>query len=127
MQKKMGYILIAIALLHQVVGLIFYSSALHDILQAGILNAVVPPFWERDAAFWFLMFGGLLLLIGWVVQWLMDSVGTIPAFLGWGLLIVCVLGVILMPLSGFWLVIPLAIMMIRQADSVDKQLALTSP
>ena len=53
MRNRMGYVLMAIAVLHEVVGLFFYSSALAEIAQAGFINAINPPYWQRDAAFWF--------------------------------------------------------------------------
>ena len=113
MRNKLGYGLMAIAILHEVVGLFFYTDALNDILQAGFFNTINPPYWERDAAFWFLMFGVTLLLMGWVAQWMQDNTGTIPRFFSIGLLLMCIVGVMMMPASGFWLAIPIAIMMFK--------------
>lgn len=113
MKKYFGYSLIAIALLHQVVGLVFYQTALAEILNAGIFNSINPPYWDRDAAFWFLMFGGLFLLLGMLLQWVIEKTGEIPSFLGWGILLISLIGVFLMPASGFWLVIPVALLMLR--------------
>lgn len=113
MRKRLGTILMGIAVLHEVVGVFFYSSALSDILQAGFFNTINPPYWERDAAFWFLMFGITLFLMGWIAQWMLEHTGTIPRFFSWGLLVMCVLGVLMMPASGFWLAIPVAILMLR--------------
>ncbi|MEO1290918.1 MAG: DUF6463 family protein, partial [Chloroflexota bacterium] len=70
MTKKLGLSLMAIAVLHQLVGLFFYSNAIQDIIQAGFFNSIVPPYWERDAAFWFFMFGITLFLMGWIAQWI---------------------------------------------------------
>lgn len=44
MQRRIGYILIGIALLHEVVGLVFYAVPLAEIFRAGVWNAVVPPY-----------------------------------------------------------------------------------
>jgi len=117
MRKRAGYILMGIAVLHEVVGLAFYSEALVEIAQAGVVNAVVPPYWQRDAAFWFLMFGVLLFLIGWVAQWALDEVGYVPSFIGWGVLLMCAVGIVFMPASGLWLGLPVAWMMLRTRQS----------
>lgn len=113
MRNKLGIMLMAIAILHELVGVFFYSNALMDIVQAGFFNTINPPYWERDAAFWFLMFGITLFLMGWVAQWMLDNTHTIPKFFSLGLLIMCLIGVLMMPASGFWLAIPVAIMMLR--------------
>lgn len=116
MRKHAGYLVMAIALIHEAVGLIVYASPLGEIIQAGVFNSVNPPYWERDAAFWFLMFGIMLFVLGYVAQWTLKHVGYVPAGLSWGLLIVCAIGVMLMPASGFWLAIPVAIMMLRTGE-----------
>ncbi len=36
------------------------GPTLIEIVEAGIFNTINPPYWQRDAAFWFLM--------GWVAQ-----------------------------------------------------------
>ena len=51
--------------------------------------------------------------MGWVAQWSFETVKYIPHFVSWGILLVCIVGVILMPASGFWLGIPVAIVMTR--------------
>jgi hypothetical protein len=114
--SRVGLWLMALAVLHQFVGLYFYQDALWAIGQAGIINAVQPPYWDRDAAFWFLMFGAMLFLYGGITHWLLAKVQTLPSFWGWGLLILSLIGVVLMPASGFWLAILLAIWMLRQTQ-----------
>lgn len=123
MRNRIGTILMVIAVLHEIVGLFFYREALIDILNAGFFNTVNPPYWQRDAAFWFLMFGAMLFLMGWIAQWMLDNTGTIPKFYSWGLLVVCVIGVMMMPASGFWLVIPVAIIMLGLPEVGRKSLA----
>lgn len=121
MRERIGYILMAIAVLHEVVGVIFYAPALLDIAQAGVINSIVPPFWQRDAAFWFMAFGVLLFLLGWTAQWSWTQMQQIPRFLSWGLLLLCTVGVVLMPLSGLWLGIPVALIMTRMGPSNPQQ------
>lgn len=125
MQHKSGLLLMAVAVLHEVVGIVFYFDTLVDIGEAGIINTINPPHWQRDAAFWFLMFGAMLFFYGWIAQWLINQAGSLPAFWGWALLGLCTTGVIFMPASGFWLGMPVAWLMIQYArrQSIRPQLA----
>jgi hypothetical protein len=120
MKKHFGNMLIAIALLHQVVGVVFYGAILTEIVRAGIINSVVAPYWDRDAAFWFFMFGGLLFVIGWFARWSYQHVGQYPSFMGWSLLIISAIGVVMMPASGLWLVIVVALLMIRDTRTTPQ-------
>lgn len=115
MAKKSGIILMAISVLHQAVGLFFYADILVDIGEAGVFNTINPPHWDRDAAFWFFMFGTMLFFYGWIAQWLLNHMGSLPAFWGWGLLGLCGVGLIFMPASGLWLGLPVGYLMIKQA------------
>lgn len=112
MKRWIGAAIMATAVLHTVVGLMFASKPLMDVLNAGIFNAVDPHF-DRMAAVWFLLFGAMLFLLGLFVQWALQETDTLPASVGWGFLLTCVAGVILMPASGFWLGIIEAIVMLR--------------
>ncbi len=45
---------------------------------------------------------------GQLAHWAQRRTGTLPPALGWGLLGLSAAGAVLMPVSGFWLVIPQA-------------------
>ncbi|NDJ77949.1 MAG: hypothetical protein GYB65_16995, partial [Chloroflexi bacterium] len=100
--------------LHCVVGLFFYAKPLGEIARAGFFNAAdkTPA---RDGAFWFMFTGAMLLLLGEVVRWTHKRTGTLPASLGWGFLALSVVGALMMPVSGFWLVIPVSGLLLRAA------------
>lgn len=54
-------------------------------------------------AFWYLLFGFMTLMLGGLIDWTeRKGVGT-PAFLPWGFLALAVVGCVMMPASGFWL------------------------
>ena len=112
MKRWIGLAIMATAVLHTVVGLIFASQPLLNVLNAGVFNAVDPHF-DRMAAVWFLLFGAMLFLLGLFVQWALQETETLPASVGWGFLITCIVGVILMPASGIWLGIIEAAIMLR--------------
>ncbi len=62
-----------------------------------------------------MFFGGLFVILAGQVHWALARTGTVPAFLGWGLLVLGSGGVILMPASGFWLVLPQAVLLLAVA------------
>ncbi|WP_019422162.1 DUF6463 family protein [Paenibacillus sp. OSY-SE] len=70
---------------------------------------------NRAAAFWFLLFGLFLFMLARLMNWLIRVKGTdVPKFIGVHLLALSLIGVFFMPVSGFWLIIPQAVIIIRR-------------
>ena len=114
-----GNSLIAIATLHGLAAGLLFGPALMDILRSGIFNAI-NPYPLRQAAIWFLLFAGPLALLGLCVNQL-EKQDEFPLAkpIGWGILLLCLCGVTLMPFSGFWLAIPPALALLTwQAKSI---------
>lgn len=104
-----GRWLLAVALLHTVVGAILFAPQWQALWQRGVFNAVAGDV-HLGNAIWFLLFGAVLALLAWEVTALERSQP--PAALrpmGWCLLALVLAGVVLMPVSGFWLVLPAAL------------------
>ena len=115
MPKISGHLLVAVGVVHNLVGVVFGFGYLAEIAHAGFFNAVEPHF-PRQTVFWFLFTGLLFILIGQVCLWAERRLDRpLPAFVGWELLAFSVVGVVLIPVSGFWLVIALALYMIAAA------------
>ncbi len=116
MCRLSGPLLMATGVLHLVGGFVFYSGPLFAIAGDGFLNAVEPDVafstFDREAAFWYMIFGVMLLMLGGLTHWAQAQTGTLPASLGWALLALGVAGVILMPASGFWLALLQAVLML---------------
>jgi len=114
--KKSGHLLIATGIIHNVVGLLAGWPILKGIAAAGFVNAIGagPEDMDRNAIFWFLFSGFLLMMLGRMMQ---DSIRQqqqpVPASLGYQLLVSALIGCLLMPASGFWLVLPQAIIIIQ--------------
>src|SRR4030095_11151808 len=64
----------------------------------------------RQFVFWFL-FGGLqMLALGHLLAWIERQLKRrAPSFIGWELLALSIAGLLVMPVSGFWLVLAVAI------------------
>lgn len=114
MRKHVGTMLLATGVLHTAVGLLVYRQPVLDIVGAGRWMSVTGDR-GREAAFWFLLFGVVLMMFGQFVRWALRHAGTLPASLGWSLLALGLLGVAFMPDSGFWLVLPQAWLVFRIA------------
>ena len=114
MRRYGGQFLLAVGLLHLVVGGLVYAQPLADIGGDGFFNAVDGHV-DRDAAFWFMLSGVLLVILGQLTSWAQRRTGTLPRPLGWSLLAVSAVGALLMPFSGIWLLLPPAVLALAAA------------
>ncbi len=125
MARYSGRLLMGTALIHNLVGVAIFARPLAAIGRAGGFNAV-EPHWDRATAFWFLVSGGLIFTLGQFTDWTEQRDTTLPPSLGWGLLTLGTGGAFLMPISGFWLVIPQAIAILIGTDrlsAISRQLS----
>ncbi len=110
MLKLSGYWLIIVSILHFIGGFVFFPEPLAEIARAGWWNTVSPdPFnlnYEREAAFWFMTLSPLLFILGMLCCWIQDRQLIMPAFVGWSLLVFTIVGIVIMPVSGLWLLLP---------------------
>lgn len=114
MKQQLGLVLFGIGVLHQLVGLVIYGLALTAIFDAGVVNAILPPHWDRNATFWYYITGFLLMHCGWITHWMLARQRELPPFWAVGLLVLSIGGLILAPLSGFWLLLVVSVMLLRQ-------------
>jgi hypothetical protein len=107
-----GRLLLGIAALHTLVGLAVGFGVLPDpplvgaplagVLADGVLDAVAVDV-GRVAVVWFLFFGLALALLGLLAHDVERRGLGLPRSLAHGLLGLFVVGVVLLPASGFWL------------------------
>lgn len=106
----------ATAVLHMLLGIVVFWQPLQAIVMSGVINSITPHY-DRGMVFWFLLFGGLLWLLGHMTQWIETRYSDVPRSLGWGLLGIALIGILVMPVSGFWLVIPQAYLLLKTVGS----------
>jgi hypothetical protein len=106
--RWIGRWLMVVAALHVVYGLTVHSAQWSDIAAAGFYNVVAGDV-TRGHAVWFLLFGPVLLLAGLILDALEAAQLRMPTLAGIATLLLTVVGLVLMPRSGFWLAIPPAI------------------
>ena len=106
--KYNGVFLIATGMLHSVIGIALGKDFLWAILKDGLWNTVDKDIY-RELAFWFLICGVFIIILGHVLHYyIKNEQKPAPLFVGYYLLGLSVIGCIAMPVSGFWLFIPQA-------------------
>ena len=115
-KKHIGKFFMATGILHILVGVMVFSAPLGDIMRDGIfIDAIGVEDYERATAFWFTLTGVFIFITGGLTQWIYDNTNTLPTFLGYSVVAIGVIGGLMIPVSGFWLVIPQGIMMLMIA------------
>jgi hypothetical protein len=113
MRPMTGILLIAIGVLHTVVGIFTGYRVLSQISKAAFATETgrqLVTSLGREFAFWFLFGGLLMMVLGHLLIWIERQLGRpVPAFLGWELLALSAAGLLFMPVSGFWLVLAVAV------------------
>jgi hypothetical protein len=110
--KQSGNFLMATGVIHNTVGLIMGWDTLKGIASDGFINTINTEM-DRNAIFWFLFTGFLLMITGGYYQdQIKQTSRALPARQGYYLLILSVIGCLMMPVSGFWIVVPQAMIII---------------
>lgn len=114
-KKRSGILLMLTSVIHNLIGIVLFWEPLVDMFQAGLFNSVANQF-DRATPFWFLFSGALIFVLGYFMHWLINDLKKeIPPFLGWQLLLLSIVGAFILPASGFWLVIPQALIIIKRS------------
>lgn len=112
MKNWIGKWLMFVALGHTGVAIALFSNSYREVMAQGVFNTVRTE--PIGLAVWFMLFGFLLFIAGMLVHALEKHALPIPTAIGVAMLLLTVLGIVLMPASGFWLVIPPIVAMLRQ-------------
>ena len=111
-KRWIGRWIVAVSVLHTLFGLIAFGPVLRTMLNVGLWNSVGSNA-MRGAVAWFLVSGGFMLVGGLAIDLCERSNDTLPLrVIGWALLVVTLIIILLMPVSGAWLLLPPAIAMI---------------
>ena len=116
MRRYVGPAVMLIGIAHLIVVSVLFSDRYAGIVRDGLFNTVDRDD-KREAAFWTMWFGVLLLTVGYLIRFVQAHLGTVPALPGWVLLVTGLGGGILLPASPFWLLVPLGLFILRPARS----------
>ncbi|HVI47958.1 MAG TPA: DUF6463 family protein [Chitinophaga sp.] len=104
MKPWIGRAVIIIGIIHNVVGIFLFRKVLQAIFSEGLLNSIHGE-WDREAAFWFIISGFMMMIVGGLIQRAEREQRALPDFLGWGMLAMVIVAVCIMPVSGWWLLL----------------------
>ncbi|MFD0740223.1 DUF6463 family protein [Lysobacter koreensis] len=122
MKKWIGKWVMFVALGHTVVGITFFGSVYRELLASGLYNSITSE--KAGLAAWFALFGAVLFVVGMLLSALEANGSPIPRSVGVALLLLTVLGVVLMPVSGFWLMFPVALLIVLKKAPGVRPLAI---
>lgn len=115
MRAWIGWSVLGIGVIHTAFGFVFFGEVFAPWFRDGIVNSLgeaAPPL--RNIAFWFFFTGFVLMILGGMVEYVERRGMPLPVFLPWSLLAMAIVGCVLMPASGFWLLlVPVAGMFVR--------------
>ena len=95
----------AVGVIHLSFGIFFMHTTLAVLWSEGLVNTVNgQP--RREAVFWFLCTGIMMLIVGVLVDQAERRRLVIPRSVTWSFVVLTVIGVVVMPISGIWLLIP---------------------
>lgn len=110
--KFSGRLLTATGIIHTIVAIIMGWNVYAGMIQTGLFNSIADNY-ERAFAFWFLIVGILLILWGETLhRYIRRERRPAPPFVGYTLLLLSILGCIVEPISGFWLFVPQALIIL---------------
>lgn len=107
-----GIFLILTGILHTITAVLLGKDAYVAMIKDGLVNSADSDH-IREFSFWFLICGIFIILFGQTLHYyIKKEQKPAPLFLGYGILILTIFGCIIEPISGFWLFIPQALIII---------------
>lgn len=118
MTPWVGRWLVVVSIIHTLFAVVAFPDVLRSLVERGIVDSVgTDPM--RAAVTWFVLFGAVLFICGSVITHLeRATAGALPRSIGWSLLGLVIVGVVLMPASGFWLALPPAVTLLVRGRRV---------
>jgi hypothetical protein len=120
MKNWQGNWIIAVSACHTLFAVIMFSAEYSALYDNGIINSLSTD--RSAAAVWFFLFGQVLFITGLLIKHF-DSVNNrlVPLSVSLNLLLLTVVGITIMPESGFWLMFPPIISLIMQHRKKQNQ------
>ena len=107
-----GTFLAVTGVIHTIYALFLGKDAFVEMLRDGLINSTGDDY-GRAFALWFLVCGVILILWGQTLQhYIRKEQKPAPLSLGYCILVFAVVGCVLEPVSGFWLFLPQALVII---------------
>ncbi len=116
-EQLLGPALVLIGVGHAVCTLILFPDGIAAIVGGGVAGAIsLDSPGEAKAAFWFGLFAPALVFMGWLASHaLVAGDRALLGLLAWFLVGTALVGIVVMPVSGFWAVLVVGLLMLRVA------------
>ncbi len=113
MKNWQGNWIIAVSACHTLFAIIMFSAEYSSLYDNDIINSLTTD--RSAAAVWFFLFGQVLFITGLLIKHF-ESVNNclVPLSVTFNLLLLTVMGITIMPESGFWLMFPPIISLMMQ-------------
>ena len=129
MLQLSGYWLLITSIIHLIVGFWLYGEPLAEIVCNGFFNSVAPnpfaPDFAREDAFWFMTLTAFFVILAQLCFWAHSRKIALPGFMGWTLLVTSIIGAIAIPISGFWLLMVPAVLIVTRSRKASHQIDTT--
>jgi len=110
--KYSGLLLAITGVIHTIVGIVLGGEVYLEMIRDGLFNVLAEND-TRQFGFWFLVCGIFLILFGQTLHYYQKRTQKpAPLSLGYSMLVFSIFGCIVDPISGFWLFIPQALIII---------------
>ncbi|HXA46884.1 MAG TPA: DUF6463 family protein [Burkholderiaceae bacterium] len=104
MKNWIGKWVMFVSIGHTVVASIFFGDTYRELAASGFYNSVKSA--KTGLAVWFALFGVILFVVGMLISTIEKHGLQVSQSVGVALLLLTITGVLLMPVSGFWLMFP---------------------
>jgi hypothetical protein len=113
MKNWQGNWIIAVSAGHTLFAVIMFTAEYTSLYNNGIINSLSTD--RSAAAVWFFLFGQILFITGLLIKQF-NSINNklVPLSVSLNLLLLTVIGITIMPESGFWLMFPPVISLMMQ-------------
>lgn len=115
-----GTFLVITGIIHTIYALFLGKNAFAEMIRAGLINSTDENS-GRALALWFLVCGIILVFWGQTLQYyIKKEQKPAPMFLGCCILLFAIGGCVVEPISGFWLFLPQALVIIIANQNRNK-------
>lgn len=105
MKNWQGNWIIAVSAIHTLFAVVVFSADYRSLYDNGIFNSLSTD--RSAAAVWFFLFGQVLFIVGLLIKYFEKHINhQIPVSISLNLLLLTLIGITIMPDSGFWLMFP---------------------